>query len=254
MLALLVAAGALAGCSGEGGDGASLSDEEQSYADALTATYQADDAPVTEDEASCMAEVVVGEIGLSPFEDAALAPEDIEPGEELSDLGVERPSDDQAAAIVDGWDGCIDLPEVIGAAFAGELGLDEAGIDCVADRLREDDLAAEAARTFLAEEEPPGELLAALTAAAGECAGDGDDNPIVASLAEEFAADGTVTPEQAQCLARVVIDEIGLERLVAFGVGEGDFEDAPPEVQQEFAEVIVGGAGDCGIPLSSLGD
>src|SRR6187549_3347787 len=123
---LVVLATALAfvpACADEGGDDSAdtttteasddLTAEEQEYADAFAVTL-ADDTnglAVQPDEADCMANAVMAELGVEPFKDADVTPDDIDPEGESSPgelLGDGVVTDEQAHAILDVWEDCVD--------------------------------------------------------------------------------------------------------------------------------------------------
>ena len=155
---LLVLVGALAlltACADEGGDGddgdaggGDLTTEEQAYADAFAATLVDDGSGfgVEPDEGACMGEAVMAELGVEPFEDAGVTPDDIQPGEDASPgavLGDGAVSQEQAAAITTAWgDDCIDLVAMLVRSAGSETELDPDGEACLTDGLGQDDLAA----------------------------------------------------------------------------------------------------------------
>src|SRR5687768_9949354 len=128
-----------AGCADEAepdgvADEGGLSTEEQEYADAFAATLE-DDAGgfgVTSEQASCMAEALVAEVGAEPFVEADVRPDDIEPGPGSSSpgalLGDDVVSREQADAVLDVWaDDCVDLVEMLVASAGSDLELDDEG-------------------------------------------------------------------------------------------------------------------------------
>lgn len=259
---------AVAGCGDDDGGAGGLSSEEQAYADAWarSLTDEEDGFAVSDEDADCMATAIMVELGAEPFEEAGVEPGDIGDGEQGDGdddspgelLGAGAISDEQADSILDAWDDCTDVAAALAEAAVGEFDLDDEEEACVADGLRDDDLARQGLKpSFTSDsDEPPAAVLSALVELIDTCAGgsgEGAGGVIVDSIASELAADGTLTQEQAQCVAREMIDVIGLERLVELGAGGGDLEDADPAVQQEVAGAVLAAAEECGIPLSELG-
>lgn len=273
VVAALVALPLLAGaCSSDddnaGGGPAGLSPEAQAYADAWARTLTDDDGfGVRQADADCMAEAMMAELGVEVFREHDVEPADIKPGDDAEDgddsdndspgelLGAGVISEQQTEVILDGWDACIDLATLLAEGLADELDLDEDGQACLTERLGDGDLVRESLEPSFTsgDDEPPPEVLAELIQLFSECAESADGvNPVIASIADELAADGTLTAEQAQCVAQAMVDEIGLERLMELGAEDLDFDDADPAVQQEMAQAVVAAAGTCGVPLSEL--
>jgi hypothetical protein len=262
LLALAASATLLVACGDDddSGDGGDRSELEQAHVDAwlVNLTESDEGLQADEDDARCMAEAIVDEVGTAPFEEADVTPEEIEGGDSPGQLaGDGAISEDQARAVIDAWDGCGDVARLFAVSGASDFGLDDDGVDCLAERLDGSD-------AFDAI------LVASFTSASGEpqdapavaefleiieaCSG-GESGPGVLqdSIADSLAEDGTLTGEQAQCLAASVIDAVGQERLLELSMESGDFESAPAEVQQEMAEALVAAAGDCDVPISALG-
>lgn len=250
---------------GGGGGDVELTSEEQAFADAWAATLSDSDGEgpsFDEDEAQCMAEAMMAEIGTAPFDEAEIGPEDIDaesdedesPGELL---GAGVITDAQADAILETWDGCADLNAAFVEQIAADTELDDGARECLIEGVEDGDLVSEGFKSTLTSDdsEPPDEIVTRLVTLMTTCGGDGDGQggPIVDSIAESLAADGSLDAEQAQCLAQAMVDDIGIDRLLELGLSGGDFEDAGPEVQQEMAGAILSAAEACDVPLSSLG-
>lgn len=74
--------------------------------------------------------------------------------------------------------------------------------------------------------------------------GDDDDaEDIEARIASEIRSDGSVSDEQARCMAAHIVDEIGADRLA-----DVDFsaEEPPPELADEFVAASSGAFAECG--------
>jgi len=271
---LLLLIGALAlfpACADEGGDedaddettetseaSDELTPEEQEYADAFAATL-ADDTngfAVPADDAACMGDAVMAELGVEPFEAADVEPDDIQadgesaPGELLGDGAV---TSEQAFAIIDVWEDCTDLVEMLAESGGSELDLDPEGKECFAAGLAKDDLAAGMlAGSFTSEDGTPDDDTVQAFLALLDACSQGTENPLVASIAEGLAEDGSLTAEQSQCLAEGVVDEIGSDRLGEL-FATGGFEELPPELQAEVTGALIHAAGACDVPLSAFG-
>jgi hypothetical protein len=266
--AVLVALLALAAACSDDGEGGSdddagesgaLTADEQAYADAFAGTLVDDTNGLSVDaeEADCMAEAIMAELGVDPFEEADVAPEDIAPANDSSPgelLGDGAVSEEQARSIIDVWGAdCVDLVEVLVASAGSDFGLDEEGADCFADGLGEGGLAEGLlAGSFTnADGTPDQETIDALLRLLDKC-GEGTGNTTVAAIAEELAADGSLTKEQAECLAQGVVDEIGVERMSEL-FAAGAFDDLGPDAQSEVTGALLQAAAACNVPLSAFG-
>ncbi|MDP1818735.1 MAG: hypothetical protein Q8K58_02435 [Acidimicrobiales bacterium] len=254
-LTALVTTALLAAC-GDGGDGSGLSDREQEFADsfAVSLTEEEDGLDVTDDEATCMGEAIMAELGAEPFEEADLEPEDVEgedsPGQLLGDGAV---SDDQADAILTEWEDCVELTEAYVESAAGEFDLDEDGKACLEEGLREDDLLTTLLRSGFtqAEDEPDEDQIAPFVQLVQTCSESesGEGGLLVDSIAESLSADGSLSEEDAQCVAQFVVDELGSEQLLE----SGDLQNASPEVQAQFTAALTAAATECGVSLPGIG-
>jgi hypothetical protein len=242
------------GCTDEG-----LSARERDYAEAFARDLADEDDGfgVDEEGGRCIAGAVMAELGSEPFEEAGVEPEDLAgdeaPGELLGEGAV---TDEQADAVVAAWHRCVDLPARFAEQAGGEFGLDDPGVACFEDALRDDDVLDRYLRvSFTSERRGDAEavlgdlvvLVQGCTAAAG-----GGGGILVDSIAASLAADGGLTAEQAGCVAQQVVDLVGAERLIEV-TGPGGFETAPADVQDELAQAIVDATAACGIPASQLG-
>lgn len=264
-LLLLIAVAACGDDGGSGGSEEGLSAREQAYADAWARSLTDEEAgfSVSDEDADCMGTAIMAELGVEPFVGAEVQPADIGDGEGGDDdspgelLGAGTVSDEQADAILDAWEGCTDIAASLAQAAVGEFDLDDDGQACVADGLREDDLARKGLKpSFTSDnDEPPAEVISTLVELIDECSGgEGEGNGVIIDgIAKELAADGTLTQEQARCVAEQMVDTIGLDRLVELGAGDTSLDEADPEVQQEVAGAILAAADACGVPLSQLG-
>jgi hypothetical protein len=244
--------------SGGEGSGGGLSAEEQAYADAFAVGLEDDDNGfgVPEDDAQCMAEVVMAELGVEPFEEAGVEPDDIEPASDSSPgalLGDGAVTDAQAGAIIDDWEDCVDVLDMLVASGGSEFELDPEGEACFRDGLAEDDLYRRLLLgSFTREDaEPDPDTIADLLSVLEDCSGE-DGGPLVDGIAEELQAGTTLTDEQARCLAQGVIDEIGVDRMSEL-FGSGAFDELSPDGQSEVTGALVQAAAACDVPLSAFG-
>ena len=253
---LTIPALALVACSDEEG----LSDEEQEYADAFAITLANDDEGlgVEPDDAECMADALMTELGVEPFEEADVQPDDIEPDDQGSPgelLGDGAVSDDQAKAIVETWDeDCVDVVDVLVESAGSEFDLDPEGKECFAEGLGEGGLATRLlAASFTTSDGTPDEAtMTEFLQMMEGCAGDGQ-SPVVDAMAESLAEDGTFTDEEAQCIAQGVLDIIGTERMSEL-FASGDFEELGVDAQNEIAGAMLQAAAGCGLSPSDFAE
>jgi hypothetical protein len=247
---------ALAACSGDDG----LSSEEQEFADKWAETLRDDDDGfgVAADEADCMGEAIMAELGTDPFENAEVTPGDISADEDSNSpgelVGDEVITDEQANAILDVWEeDCVDLPAILARSGSTDFELDGDGEQCFEDGLAEGTLARDLIRPSFTsgQDTPEADTMTDLLGLLEDC-GSSTASSFVGSIAAELSADGTLTTEQGECVAQALVDDLGLERIVEVS-GGGDFENADPADQQEFASALLAAAGACDVPLSALG-
>jgi hypothetical protein len=246
----------VAACSGDDG----LSAEEQEFADKWAETIRDDDNgfSATADEADCMGEAIMAELGTDPFENAEVTPDDIttdedsnSPGELVGDRVI---TDEQADAIIDVWDeDCVDLADILARSASSEFELDEDGETCVEDGLAKGTLARDVIRpSFTSDDEAPEtDTMTDLFVLLEDC-GSPAAGGLVSSLAAELSADGTLTEAQGECVAQALVDDIGLERILEVS-GDGDFDNADSADQQELASALLAAAGACDVPVSAFG-
>jgi hypothetical protein len=266
LLPVVLLALVAASCGSDDGGSASgdkLTSEEQAFADAIAADLSdaSDGLGVTATEADCMGSAVMAETGVKPFDEAGVTPHELggsdkTPGQLLGDGAI---SEKQADAIYVGWDGCADLAKSLASTVVQDFDATPDEVACIEDGLREGtSLHDYITESFVSGDEPdpassPG--LSALIAVLTDCTG-GEDGALgtamVDEIASSFAAGGTVTEEQAQCLAQSIIDTVGLQALIDGGAG-GDFSNASPELQQQVVQAISDAAAACDVPLSQLG-
>jgi len=113
-----------------------LSDEERAYVDAAVDGYDAErDAPMTEDDARCMATSMVQGIGVDRLEEMGITPESFS---EDGDLPEGALTEADAEAMVSEIAGCIDLQELFLAGFTEDESLSPETVECLADQFDED--------------------------------------------------------------------------------------------------------------------
>ena len=127
----------MAAC-GSSDDSEDASDEEQEFVDAWAVALRDEEEglPVDAAEAECLATALMAEIGTEPFDDAEVAPDDIDPEDTVGELvGAGVVSTEQADTILDEWSECIDLAAVMSESATEEFDLGEDGDTCIADGL-----------------------------------------------------------------------------------------------------------------------
>jgi hypothetical protein len=266
-LLALVAAACSSGDDPEAGDGGSatedreLTDEEQAFADAFAADFSDvdDGLGVSAEDGDCLATVLMAELGTEPFDDADVTPEDLggdeAPGQLLGEGAI---TEEQADAIYTGWEDCVDLNAAFAKSFQTEYEADDATGECFRAGLAESDLM----RAYMVASFTSGEELAStqpplkdLVALIGTCTADdtgGSAAVLVDSIAQSLTANGSITAEEAQCLAQSIVDTVGSDQLLQ-GAANGDLANASPEVQQAVVAAITTAAAACNVPLSKLG-
>jgi len=229
--------GAVVACSSEAG----LSAEEQEFADAWAATLRDDEDGLSAgaDEAVCMGEAIMAELGAPVFEDADVTPDDISRDEDSNSpgelVGGGVIADSQANAILDVWeDDCVDLADLLSESAAEDFSLDDEGQTCFAEGMESDDLARDLLLPSFTSstDTPDAATLSELLELVDSCGG-GGGSAIVSSIADGLSADGSLTEEEAECIAQAMVDAIGLERLIA--------------------GALVAAAGSCDVPISAFG-
>jgi hypothetical protein len=248
---ILTLLGSLAACSDDDG----LSDEEQEYADVFAEdmTDEEDGFGVTDEESTCMADSVMAELGVEPFEEADVQPADLRgdetPGQLLGEGAV---TDEQADAIADEWGDCADLPARLAESLAAESDLDDDATQCIEDGMAEGDVVHDFVTvSFTSAEEPTPEdpAFAAILDLLTECTTeeDGSGGVLVESIAESLAAGGAISPEQAQCVAQSVVDAVGEETILQQG------DEPSPEAEAELQAALLDAAEECGVDPAILG-
>lgn len=250
LLLALVALVSTAACSDDEG----LSKEEQEYADVIAADMidDEDGMDVTEEEADCMAEAVMGELGTDPFEENDVEPKDLEGDETPGQLlGEGTVSDDQASTIADAWGECSDLPKALTASLADSMQLEDDAAQCVEEGLGEGDIVSDYLKTFFTSESEPTPSdpeFKALLDLVTECTADEDGSGglVVDGIAQSLAADGTLTEEQAQCMAQSIVDEIGADAILAASA------DPSPELEAQMNQAVMTAAEGCGVSQEQM--
>lgn len=252
--AALLAIAALSVAAACGGDDEGLSDEEQAYADAFAAdmTNDAEGMNVSDEEAECMSEAVMQELGVEPFEEADVQPADLEgdeaPGELLGEGAV---SDEQAETIADTWLDCADLPKSLAANLGESADLDEDAQACVEEGLGDGDVIKGYLMASFTSGEPDQDdpAFADLLSLVTDCGKDEDGNggPIVDGIAQSLAAGGTLDEEQSQCMAQAIVDEVGADQILEAGNGPS------PELEAQMNQAVLSAAADCGVSPEQMG-
>ena len=236
--------------------GGGLSEAEQEYADAFAATLadEEDGLGAPADDAQCMGDAVMAELGTDVFEDAGVKPDDIDadgdpPGALLGDGTIPR---EQALAIVDAWEDCADLVELLIASGGSELELDPEGTACLREGLAEDDLAKRALIGPLVSEDgsPDEETMSDFLQLLEECGS--DEGTVLDQIAASLLDGSSLTDEQARCLAQGVVDELGVDRMSEL-FSSGAFDAITEDGQSEATGALLQAAAACEVPLTAFG-
>ena len=161
-------------------------------------------------------------------------------------------TDDQAEAILEEWDDCVDLPALRPRGERPIL-LDEDGVACFEDELREAGPRRLPPRSFTSDDADAGRAM--LNQIVGLCsrAGPGGTGGVlVDAIAESFADHGTLDLGRGPCMAQHVRRRLGADKLVGIGGGEL-LADAPEDVQKDFATVLLNAAESGDLDLSKIG-
>jgi hypothetical protein len=87
-----------------------------------------------------------------------------------------------------------------------------------------------------------------------EMSADAPDNEdeAIEMLAAALAADGTLTEDQADCVAEFVIDEVGFDRMVEAGFNASNADETPPaELQEDLTAALLDAFGECDVTPSA---
>ena len=113
-----------------------LSDEEQAYVDEAVNGFDAErDAPMTEDDARCIATSMVQTIGVERLEEMGFTPESFSEDGDLPEGAV---TEADAEVIVSGMAECIDMRELFLAGFTEDESLSPETIDCLTEQFDEE--------------------------------------------------------------------------------------------------------------------
>jgi hypothetical protein len=239
-------------------DDRALTGEEQRYADAFARNLSDGDDALSFDAESgqCVGEAILRELGARPFHEAKVTPADLGRGKLPGELlGEGRVSDAQAAAIAREWNRCKSLVDVFAVQTRQQFGLSDRDVRCFKDRLRRGRVLDTYVRLMFTSSDPADvqEVQRQIVVDAQTCASkSGDGGYIVNAVAALFTQDGKVSEESARCLGQHIVDTVGADKLVALSAGER-LSDAPPDVQEQFAQAIVDAATACNVDVQSLG-
>lgn len=128
---LMTSALALAACGGDDkGGGGGLSAEEQTFVDDAMKGFDAEEAaPITEDDATCMVESFVTNLGVDRLDELEIAPADFASNDESFPSGLKE---DEATQVVEGFDGCIDLASLFLDSLAQDQTMSAEARTCLA--------------------------------------------------------------------------------------------------------------------------
>ena len=119
-----------------GGGSSDLTEEEQEYVDAALESFDpAEEAPMTEDDARCIATSMVESLGVDRLEEMGLTPESFSEEGDLPEVAVQP---DEAEELVDGITGCIDIRDLFLAGLNESGSLSAEAEECLAEAFDED--------------------------------------------------------------------------------------------------------------------
>lgn len=119
----------LSACGGGSGGGGELSDEEQSFVDAAMADFDPEDAaPLTRDDAECIAGSFVRGLGVERLEELEITPEDFADEESSFPSGM---TEEEAETVIDGFDDCVGLSSLFLDAIAEDADLSAEDKECL---------------------------------------------------------------------------------------------------------------------------
>lgn len=121
----------LSACGGGGSDGDSdLSDAEQTFVDAAMADFDPEEAaPLTRDDAECIAGSFVRALGVERLAELEITPEDFSDDESSFPSGM---TEAEADKVVDGFDDCVGLSSLFLDAIAEDADLAAEDKECLA--------------------------------------------------------------------------------------------------------------------------
>ena len=261
MALLLVGAAALLGACGDdetsGDEEAGLTEAEQEYADAIALSIrdEEDGFDLETAEAQCMGEAVMVELGVEPFEESDVKPEDIDPSSSPGELlGDGTVSTERALTIVDSWEDCVDVVDMLVESGGSELDLDPEGKECFRNGLVEADLGHRLlAGAFTNEDGAPDEQTANdFLTLLEDCGSSDGTSPVVDGITESLLEGSSLTEDQARCLAQGVVDELGVDRMSEL-FSSGAFDDLTEDGQSEVTGALLQAAVACDVPLDAFG-
>ena len=116
---------------GDAGSDSGLSAEEEAYVDEAIEDFDPErDAPMTEQDARCVATSMVQGLGVERLEEIGITPESFS---DDGDLPVGTVDEADATTLVDGIAECIDFRELFLAGFAEEGSISSETADCLAE-------------------------------------------------------------------------------------------------------------------------
>jgi len=120
-----------AACGGDdGGGGGELSSADQEFVDAAMQQYDPEDTELTEDQARCVAESLVGAVGSERLEDLGISPESFGDDDNPFPEGLDQ---DEAEDVVEGINSCIDMASLFVESMSENGQLSDEAVACLAD-------------------------------------------------------------------------------------------------------------------------
>jgi hypothetical protein len=119
-----------------GGGDAELTEEEQAYVDAALEDFDPqEEAPMTEDDARCIATSMVEDVGVERLEEMGLSPESFSEGGELPEGAI---AEAEAQDLVDGITECIDVRALFLAGLDEDGSLSPEAEECLTEAFDEE--------------------------------------------------------------------------------------------------------------------
>lgn len=124
-----------AACGDDDGGSGDLSSADQEFVDAAMEQYDPDEAELSEDDARCVAESLVGAVGAERLEDLGISPESFGDDDNPFPEGMEQ---GEAEDVVEGINSCIDMASLFVDSMAAGGQMSEEAVSCLADAFDQD--------------------------------------------------------------------------------------------------------------------
>lgn len=233
-----------------------LTAEEQRYAAAFARDLaDGDGGPaITPDQARCVSEVVLRELGVEPFHDAGVEPGDFEGDETPGQLlGTGRVSDQQAEVIARGWLRCVDLASAFIDQAKGLVDMTEDEQACFREGLDEGGALQEYLEVSFTSDDPA-DVRAVTTAIAQVLRSCTPAPPapteeqVIDNMASGFLRNQLTDRAGAECLATGIVRRVGLDTLAGM-VRDGGLSAPAMEDQRTVSDAMRAAAEECRVAL-----